>query len=138
MHPSVRLELNNPRDRQVIERAPVARAEKSVSACLWCNMRFHLHGRGGKRQFCSTSCRIAFHSACRMWAVRAVLDGRLGLDAVRNASRKPCTPVPVAPTRPPLVEDPERAPAAVETSQRRAGGLESASKQPAEPRAVIK
>jgi hypothetical protein len=61
--------------------------------CFWCAAPFLAYGRGGEQRFCSGACRTAFHSACRNWAVQAVYDGTLNLDAIRNGPQKPCTPV---------------------------------------------
>ena len=51
-------------------------------ACLWCGKAFRPRGATGKR-FCSDRCRAAFHRGCRLWAMRAVEEGRLSLQAVQ-------------------------------------------------------
>jgi hypothetical protein len=76
--------------------------------CLWCDGAFQPHRGGSEQRFCSSSCRTAFHGACRTWAVQAVLDGRLSLKSVRKASLgsvhapsrgiRPVLPPQVAPT----------------------------------------
>jgi hypothetical protein len=59
-------------------------------ACLWCGKAFRPPGVVGKR-FCSDRCRAAFHRGCRLWAMQAVAEGRLSMEAVRDASRSPYT-----------------------------------------------
>jgi hypothetical protein len=66
---------------------------RAYGRCFWCSAPFRASGRGGEQRFCSGACRTAFHSACRNWAVQAVYDGTLNLDAIRNGPQKPCTPV---------------------------------------------
>jgi hypothetical protein len=47
---------------------------------------------GGRAQrFCRALCRRTFYAACRTWAVQGVLDGALGLEAIRKASPATCT-----------------------------------------------
>jgi hypothetical protein len=62
-------------------------------ACLWCKAPFRPRGATGKR-FCSDRCRAAYHRGLRVWAMRAVQEGRLSLEAVRIASREPYTESP--------------------------------------------
>ena len=71
----------------------------SDPACLWCGKAFRPRGVVGKR-FCSDRCRAAFHRGCRLWAMQAVAEGRLSMEAVRNASRSPYTGIlgPSAPS----------------------------------------
>jgi hypothetical protein len=64
-------------------------------ACLWCGAAFRPRGASGKK-FCSDRCRAAYHRGLRVWAMRAVQEGRLSLAAVRIASRKPYTESPGA------------------------------------------
>jgi hypothetical protein len=66
-------------------------ADRPGAPCLWCNAAFKAGGRGSKRRFCSSRCRTAFHTACRSFAAQAVLDGRLTVDAIRNAPQQACT-----------------------------------------------
>ena len=61
--------------------------------CFWCGKAFQPRGAVGKR-FCSDRCRAAFHRGCRVWAMRAIEEGLLSLEAVRNASRSPYTESP--------------------------------------------
>ena len=64
-------------------------AGQEARACLWCIAALPKGpNRGSKRRFCSSACRAAFHIACRSWAVQAILDGRLTVDAIRNARRQ--------------------------------------------------
>ena len=64
----------------------------SDPVCLWCGAALGSASHpGSERRFCSAKCRQALHGACRSWAVQAVYDGRLSLDAIRNASQKACT-----------------------------------------------
>jgi hypothetical protein len=70
-------------------------APDSGCACLWCKAPFRPRGATGKR-FCSDRCRAAYHRGCRVWAMRAVNEGQLSMDAIRSASRKPYTEFPRA------------------------------------------
>jgi hypothetical protein len=72
-------------------------------ACIWCGAPFRPLGARGKKRFCSDRCRAAYHRGCRVWAMRAVDEGQLSMDAVRSASRRPYTDFPGA-TRPPEAE----------------------------------
>jgi len=63
-----------------------------AGACLWCRAGIPSTPHpGSERRFCSSKCRQALHAACRTWAVQAVYEGRVSLDAIRNASQKACT-----------------------------------------------
>jgi hypothetical protein len=59
--------------------------------CVWCRVAFRPRDAGGKKRFCSARCRAAFHRGCRVWAMRAVEEGRLSLEVIRDASMKPYT-----------------------------------------------
>jgi hypothetical protein len=60
--------------------------------CLWCDAPFKPRTNGGKAQrFCRALCRKSFYSACRAWAVQAVFEGALSLEAIRKASPSTCT-----------------------------------------------
>ena len=72
-------------------------------ACIWCGVPFRPLGARGKKRFCSDRCRAAFHRGCRVWAMRAVDEGQLSMDAIRSASRKPYTDFP-GPATPPEAE----------------------------------
>jgi hypothetical protein len=65
-------------------------------ACIWCGAPFRPLGASGKKRFCSDRCRAAYHRGCRVWAMRAVDEGQLSMDAIRSASRKPYTDFPGA------------------------------------------
>jgi hypothetical protein len=85
LRPALRPKSN--RRRQTCSFEP----KRTCSCCLWCASAFTAR-RGGKEQrFCSGPCRTAFHSACRNWAVQAVYDGRVSVDAIRNAPQATCT-----------------------------------------------
>jgi len=59
----------------------------SERSCPWCGGAFARRQDGGsKRRFCSPSCRAMFHKKCRIWAVRAVDEGRLTMDAVKGGA----------------------------------------------------
>ena len=63
----------------------------SDPVCLWCGAALGSASHpGSERRFCSAKCRQALHAACRSWAVQAVYEGRLSLDAIRKASQKAC------------------------------------------------
>ena len=68
-------------------------APEPTCACLWCRVAFGPRGAMGKC-FCSNRCRAAYHRGCRVWAMRAIEEGLLSLEAVRNASRSPYTESP--------------------------------------------
>jgi len=72
-------------------------------ACIWCGVPFRPLGARGKKRFCSDRCRAAYHRGCRVWAMRAIDEGQLSMDAIRSASRKPYTAFP-GPARPPEAE----------------------------------
>ena len=64
------------------------------SLCLWCDAAFAPRATGGKPQrFCSQICRHAFHTACRIWAVRAFETGKLSGTELREClyQRMRCT-----------------------------------------------
>src|SRR5689334_11895881 len=67
--------------------------------CVWCEKAFRPRGAVRKR-FCSDRCRAAFHRGCRVWAMQAIAEGRLSIEAVRNASKSPYTdrPEPMKPS----------------------------------------
>ena len=77
-----------------------SRAPDPGCACIWCGVPFRPLGARGKKRFCSDRCRAAFHRGCRVWAMRAIDEGQLSMDAIRSASRKPFTEFP-GPATPP-------------------------------------
>ena len=60
--------------------------EPSRLTCQWCGSKFTPRKTGGRPQkFCSNSCRVAFFSAARKFAVDALEDGRITLDELKGA-----------------------------------------------------
>ena len=83
--------------------------------CLWCEVLFERRRDGRRAQrFCSASCRSAFFSAARRWAVKGVETGILTVGQLRDESSATCT-LRIARSRTRLVgrvrKYPERAPA---------------------------
>ncbi len=57
-----------------------------TSLCTWCGTEFEPRSNGGSAQrFCSTSCRRAFDSACRIWAAAEYEAERVSIFALRTA-----------------------------------------------------
>ena len=55
--------------------------------CLWCGKPFTRRPSGGSRQmFCDPRHRIAFHTAARRWAERAIASGALTIGDLRNSA----------------------------------------------------
>jgi hypothetical protein len=86
-------------------RAEVVEKSLEHRSCTWCGAAFRARGGAGKKRFCSDQCRAAFHRGCRLWARRAVDEGRLSLEAIRSASAEPYT-VLLTLSRPAAVEAP--------------------------------
>jgi hypothetical protein len=63
-------------------------------ACLWCGRPFSARRGGSPKRFCSASHRMAFWSALRRWAERAVAAGILTIDHIRNGDPAACTLLP--------------------------------------------
>src|SRR5207248_10934491 len=60
--------------------------------CVWCGKPFKARQNGGSRQtFCHPSHRVAFHSAARRWAERAITAGALTIAELQNGALAPCT-----------------------------------------------
>jgi hypothetical protein len=60
--------------------------------CLWCGKPFTRRRSGGSRQtFCGQPHRIAFHTAARRWAERAITSGVLTIAELQNAAAGACT-----------------------------------------------
>ncbi len=56
-----------------------------VPACSWCQRSFLVRENGGRAQrFCRPSCRRAFHTAARSWALNAIESGALTVADIRN------------------------------------------------------
>jgi len=67
--------------------------------CAWCGRPFQERQTGGRAQrFCLPSCRRAFHTAVRAWAVDAIADGTLTVAEVRNGAPATRALVTAAPT----------------------------------------
>ena len=50
-----------------------SKPELAGGTCLWCDGPFPPRKRGGsKKRFCSDECRLDFHKACRIWAMKQV------------------------------------------------------------------
>ncbi len=55
-----------------------------TTKCLWCDLEFQPRTTGGSAQrFCSTPCRRAFETACRVYAGAEVNAGRLSVSTLR-------------------------------------------------------
>lgn len=54
--------------------------------CSWCDRPFRVRQTGGRAQrFCQPSCRRAFHSAVRIWALDAIANGALTVAEIRSS-----------------------------------------------------
>jgi hypothetical protein len=59
--------------------------------CLWCGAPFSAKTVGANpKKFCSALCKNEFHTATRLWAERALADGRLSLKDLRDSAAS-CT-----------------------------------------------
>src|SRR6516165_404440 len=56
----------------------------TLPGCLWCKRPFRARRGGSPKRFCCAAHRIAFWSAARRWAERAVVSGLLSVDNIRN------------------------------------------------------
>ncbi len=55
--------------------------------CLWCEASFSAKTVGANpKKFCSEKCRNTLHSAARVWAERALADGRLSLKDLKDSA----------------------------------------------------
>ena len=70
------------------------KTQASNHACLWCGRPFSARRGGSPKRFCSASHRMAFWSALRRWAERAVAAGALTVDHIRNSDPAACTLLP--------------------------------------------
>jgi hypothetical protein len=68
-------------------------------ACFWCARSFEPHRGGSRQTFCRAACRAAYHKATRQWCEKAIADGRLTVEALRDG-------LPVAYTLPGYIEPP--------------------------------
>jgi hypothetical protein len=88
----------------------------SAFCCLWCGRSFPARRGGSPQRFCCAAHRLAFWSALRRWAERAVAAGVLTVADVRNGATPACTlrpggisPAPVSePQKPSPVAPAER------------------------------
>lgn len=56
--------------------------------CPWCDSPFPPRRRGGsQKRFCCEQCRMAFHRACRIWAMKLVDAHLLPVAALKRAAR---------------------------------------------------
>jgi hypothetical protein len=101
---SMILQPSSPTSKPTLEPGPAQLGKESdwagiepACACLWCRRGFQPRQDGGRRQrFCSRVCKDAFHRACRVWAMRAVDDGRLIVVEIKEAPPATYTLVPEA------------------------------------------
>jgi hypothetical protein len=63
----------------------------TLPGCLWCKRPFRARRGGSPKRFCCAAHRIAFWSAARRWAERAVVSGLLSVDDIRNDATEACT-----------------------------------------------
>ena len=64
----------------------------SDTLCRWCDHPFHAVTRGGNvKQFCSTTCKGAFESAARRYALAMVDAGLLSVDELKRVSASRAT-----------------------------------------------
>jgi hypothetical protein len=63
----------------------------NARVCLWCERPFPARRGGSPKRFCCAAHRIAFWSAVRRWAERAVAAGVLSLDQIRKGALEACT-----------------------------------------------
>ena len=55
--------------------------------CPWCDNPFPPRKRGGSpKRFCSEQCRLDFHKACRIWAMKLVDDHLLSISDIKTAA----------------------------------------------------
>jgi hypothetical protein len=62
----------------------------TLPGCLWCKRPFRARRGGSPKRFCCAAHRIAFWSAARRWAERAVVSGLLSVDDIRNDPTEAC------------------------------------------------
>lgn len=59
-----------------------------MTICLWCECEFAGRDKGGSPQrFCSQTCRLGYHTACRQFADGLVLSGAITVPALKEAAR---------------------------------------------------
>ena len=70
------------------------RSIETAPACLWCGRPFQARRGGSPQRFCCGAHRMAFWSALRRWAERAVAAGALTVDHIRSGDPAACTLLP--------------------------------------------
>jgi hypothetical protein len=80
----------------------------TMPGCGWCKRPILPRRGGSPRRFCCAAHRIAFWSALRRWAERAVVAGALTVDHIRNCDPAACTLLPgaISPTAIPQAQKP--------------------------------
>ena len=53
---------------------------------MWCDSSFEPHRGGSRQMFCGAACRASFHREARRWCERAIADGRLTVEALRDGA----------------------------------------------------
>ena len=57
--------------------------------CIWCGSPYQpRHNGGSPQRFCSSPCRRAFESACRIWASQEHEAGRVSTSTLRMARQQ--------------------------------------------------
>jgi hypothetical protein len=85
-----------------------------VLCCCWCDGRFLARQTGGRAQrFCQPSCRRAFHSAARNWALDAIAIGTLTVPEIRSGAAATRALVRLAASSAPIDDAARRSPTPV-------------------------
>ena len=82
------------------------------TTCRWCGRLFQARRGGSPQRFCSAAHRMAFWSALRCWAERAVAAGALTVDQIGKADPAACTLLPGGKAPTPISQAQKPAPAA--------------------------
>jgi hypothetical protein len=72
--------------------------------CLWCNQPFEPRRGGSRQRFCCPTHRSEFHTAARLWAEKAVAEGRLSTADLQKGTGEPFTLLSRGPAAVPLPE----------------------------------
>ena len=94
----------------------------TLPVCLWCKRPFAARRGGSPKRFCGAAHRMAFWSAARRWAEKAVVSGFLSVDDLRNGVGEACTLLPGA-SSPAPVPSPQKS-GVVAPGERQAGAIE--------------
>src|SRR5277367_1756234 len=70
--------------------------------CFWCGQAFTPRWGGSQQMYCRAACRAAYHKAAHLCCERAIADGRLTVQDLRNAATVPYTPPECSETALPL------------------------------------